>query len=158
MDRRVVDRITIGDARSEREHAYAGEEVSSGVAGGRQTRGWMRFALNVFDDTEVTIACTFAGGDVAQTFDLVVENQVVASHTFRSRESRTVEFRVPLALTRSTTPTALPTITKAAKEKHGENWWYSDDGFMAWNILDAVLGGTPAPTFYPVLRTMEAVQ
>ena len=32
----------------------------------------------------------------------------------------------------------------------------SDDGFMAWNILDAVLGATPAPTFYPVLRTMES--
>jgi hypothetical protein len=31
----------------------------------------------------------------------------------------------------------------------------SDDGFMAWNILDAVLGGTPEPEFYPVLRTME---
>ncbi|MES2179004.1 MAG: M14 family metallopeptidase [Gemmatimonadota bacterium] len=33
----------------------------------------------------------------------------------------------------------------------------SDDGFMAWNILDAVLAGTPAPAIYPVLRTMEAV-
>ena len=29
----------------------------------------------------------------------------------------------------------------------------SEDGFMAWNILDAVLGATPAPEFYPVLRT-----
>jgi hypothetical protein len=33
----------------------------------------------------------------------------------------------------------------------------SDDGLMAWNILDAVLGATPAPEFYPVLRTMEPV-
>ena len=33
----------------------------------------------------------------------------------------------------------------------------SDDGFMAWNILDPVLGTTPAPEYYPVLRTMEAV-
>jgi hypothetical protein len=33
----------------------------------------------------------------------------------------------------------------------------SDDGFMAWNILDAVLAGTPAPSVYPVLRTMNAV-
>jgi hypothetical protein len=33
----------------------------------------------------------------------------------------------------------------------------SDDGLMAWNILDPLLGATPAPTFYPVLRTMEAV-
>ena len=33
----------------------------------------------------------------------------------------------------------------------------SDDGFMAWNILDPMLTATPAPEFYPVLRTMEAV-
>lgn len=33
----------------------------------------------------------------------------------------------------------------------------SDDGFMTWNILDPVLGTTPAPEFYPVFRTMEVV-
>ncbi len=33
----------------------------------------------------------------------------------------------------------------------------SDDGLMAWNILDPVLGATPAPPYYPVLRTMEMV-
>lgn len=32
----------------------------------------------------------------------------------------------------------------------------SDDGFMSWNILDAVLAATPAPAIYPVLRTMES--
>jgi hypothetical protein len=33
----------------------------------------------------------------------------------------------------------------------------SDDGFMAWNILDPILGASPAPEFYPVLRTMETI-
>ena len=33
----------------------------------------------------------------------------------------------------------------------------SDDGLMAWNILDPVLGATPAPQYYPVLRTMETM-
>ena len=33
----------------------------------------------------------------------------------------------------------------------------SDDGFMFWNILDAVLGMTPAPQYYPVLRSMNAI-
>jgi len=33
----------------------------------------------------------------------------------------------------------------------------SDDGLMAWNILDPVLGATPAPEYYPVLRTMDAI-
>jgi hypothetical protein len=34
----------------------------------------------------------------------------------------------------------------------------SDDGLMAWNILDPVLSQTPAPEFYPVLRTMETIK
>ncbi len=33
----------------------------------------------------------------------------------------------------------------------------SDDGFMAWNILDPVLGQSSAPEFYPVLRTNETI-
>jgi hypothetical protein len=33
----------------------------------------------------------------------------------------------------------------------------SDDGFMWWNILDPVLGMTPAPAHYPVLRSMNAI-
>lgn len=34
----------------------------------------------------------------------------------------------------------------------------SDDGFMWWNLLDAVLGQSPAPAYYPVLRSMNAVK
>jgi hypothetical protein len=34
----------------------------------------------------------------------------------------------------------------------------SDDGFMTWNLLDESLGRTPAPEFYPVLRTMDVMQ
>jgi hypothetical protein len=33
----------------------------------------------------------------------------------------------------------------------------SDDGFMAWNILDPILGASPVPEVYPVLRTMETI-
>jgi hypothetical protein len=33
----------------------------------------------------------------------------------------------------------------------------SDDGFMWWNILDAVLGSPQPPQYYPVLRSMTTV-
>jgi hypothetical protein len=33
----------------------------------------------------------------------------------------------------------------------------SDDGFMWWNILDPILGLSPAPSYYPVLRSMNAM-
>jgi hypothetical protein len=34
----------------------------------------------------------------------------------------------------------------------------SDDGFMAWNLLDPLLGASPSPEFYPVLRTLARVE
>ena len=70
-DRRIVDRVTIGDARSEQAHAYEGADVATGTAGDRtfrETRSWMRYALTVFDDTEVTISCTFVGVDTPRMF------------------------------------------------------------------------------------------
>ena len=89
-----------------RTHAYDGADVTSGVAGGRafrETRGWMRYALTVFDDTEVTVACTFLGIDAPRTFELIVENRLVSSYTFRSTETATVDLRVPLELTKGHT-------------------------------------------------------
>ena len=106
-DRRVVDRVVIGDVRMEHDHAYAGDGVTAGVADGRafrQARGWMRYALTVFDDTEVTVACTFLGsGSGPQMVDVLVENHVVASYIFRAVETTTVEFRVPLEITKGRT-------------------------------------------------------
>lgn len=105
-DRRIVDRVTIGDVRSEHEHAYDGDDVTTGVAEGRvfrQTGSWMRYALTVFDDTEVAVACVLLGTAVPRSFDLVVEGRVVASHTFVSAQAATVEFRVPLELTKGRT-------------------------------------------------------
>ncbi len=106
-DRRIVDRVIIGDVVSEESHGYAGGGVTVGTADGRtyrQARGWMRYALTVFDDTEVTLAASFlASGDTARTFDVIVENHLVASHTYRSAETSTVEFRVPFAITRGRT-------------------------------------------------------
>ena len=34
----------------------------------------------------------------------------------------------------------------------------SDDGLMAWGLLDEVLGKTPAPEYYPILKTMTDVK
>jgi hypothetical protein len=107
LDRRIVDRVTVGDPQSEQAHAYAGEGVSIGTSDGRsfrETTGWIRYGLSVFDDTEVTIACAFLGDTgPARTFDVIVEGQVVASQTFKSGAAKTVEFRVPMAITRGRT-------------------------------------------------------
>lgn len=106
LDRRIVDMVTVGDLRGEQEHAYGGGDVTSGVSNGRtfrETRGWLRYGLAVFDDTEVTLAFTFLGTDAPRTFDLIVEGRVVTSYTFRSRFQDTVELGVPFEITKGKT-------------------------------------------------------
>ena len=111
LDRRIVDRVIVGDTKSEGAHAYAADRDTTGVDHGhafRSARGWLRYALSVFDDTEVTIACIFARTgthDRTGGFDLLIENQVVASYEYGppSTLPDTLEVRVPIGLTRGRT-------------------------------------------------------
>ena len=112
-DRRVVDAVEVGNARSEAAHGYAGQDATAGMVNGRsyrEARGWMHYTLNTFDDTDVTISSTFvasAGGrsDVSRTFDLVVEDSVIATRTimFASSAPVVVEIGVPFAITKGKT-------------------------------------------------------
>ena len=108
-DRRVVDIAAAGNAHSEADHGYAGEGASVGAANGktfRQTRGWMRYSLAVFGDTEVTVACTFLGSaGVPLTYDILIEDRLVATRTFTTPSSTpvVVDFTVPFGITRGMT-------------------------------------------------------
>ena len=118
--RRIVDIVKVGDLANERDHDYAGEDVTAGLSAGkpfRQTRNWMRYALKVYEDTEVTVACTFVGGDAP--FELVVEDQLVATHVFTSpsRDPAVAELRVPFALTKG--KTNIMVMLRAAKGANG---------------------------------------
>ena len=113
LDRRVVDVVNVGDARSEASHGYDGYDVSLGVVNGapfRQARGWMHYTLATFDDTDVTIVGTFvgvdsSGGDHSRTFDLVVEDSVIATRTVSAASLApvVVEIDVPFAVTKGKT-------------------------------------------------------
>ncbi len=106
VDRRIVDTVEAGNPSSELVHGYAGDNVSVGVSGGksyRQARGWMHYALKTFDDTPVTIACTFVSVDnEPRRYDIVVEDSVIASRTFAppSNTPLVVEVAVPFSLTK----------------------------------------------------------
>lgn len=111
-DRRIVDSVMVGDARSEADHGYAAHDDSAGVSGGRafrQARGYMRYALTTFDDTEVTIECTFLPGNAPRAYDVVVEDSVVATRTLAAGSESTVvvEVRVPFMLTKGRTNIAV---------------------------------------------------
>ena len=105
-DRRIVDTAEAGNSSSEAVHGYAGDNVSVGVLDGksyRQARGWMHYALKTFEDTPVTVACTFVSTDnVARGYDIVVEDSVLVSRTFTSQSNApsVVEIAVPFSLTK----------------------------------------------------------
>lgn len=111
-DRRIVDWVIAGNAESEASHGYAGHDDLAGVVNDtsyRQARGWMRYALTTFDDTEVTVALTFVGGNAPSNYDVVVEDSLVASRTFAepAGRSKVVEVAVPFSLTKGRTNIAI---------------------------------------------------
>lgn len=110
-DRRVVDRVEAGSAASETMHGYVGHDDTTGTVDGqtyRQARGWLRYALTTFDDTDVTIACTFLGS-VSGDYDLLVEDSLVAARhvAVASDDSTVVEILVPFAVTKGKTSIAV---------------------------------------------------
>lgn len=112
-DRRVVDTAIAGNAESEAAHGFVGQGDESGATDGktwRRARGFMRFALRTFDDTEVTVAWVFAATDtVARRFDVVVEDSLIATRVFQARAgvSPVVEVAVPFAVTHGRTNIAV---------------------------------------------------
>ncbi len=107
--RRVVDVVHVGDPRSERDHEYAGEDVTAGAIGGTrfvQTRGWLRYSLATYDDSEVTVRCTLRDSEGQRlSFELLVEGRSILTHTFVSASAApsTVDVPVPMKVTRGKT-------------------------------------------------------
>jgi len=107
-DRRVVDRVEVGQPSSEARHGYEGMDAVLGHVNGfayRQTRQWLHFALTTYDDTDVTVECTFIGTDgetSARAFDLVVQDSLIASPTLRlaAGADSTLSFSIPFSLTK----------------------------------------------------------
>lgn len=106
IDRRIVDTVEAGNPGSEADHGYAGDDTHVGMLDGksyRQARGWMHYSLKTFDDTPVTIVCTFVSGDhLGGSYDIVVEDSVIASHTASPQWNTptVVEHLVPFSLTK----------------------------------------------------------
>ncbi len=112
-DRRVVDVVVVGNAQSEARHGYYGLDVMSSVVNGqtfRESRAWMHYTMTTFDDTEVTISCTVvrangSSDEVPRSFDLVVEDSVIATRTMAmpSTAPVIVDVTVPFGLTKGKT-------------------------------------------------------
>ena len=117
-DRRVVDTVVAGDEVSEGQHGYLGDRQQIDVVHGQRARrvtSSVRYTLTTFDDTEVTVACTFLGATPGR-YDLLVHDRVVATKqiTPHGDTPTVVEVDVPFPLTRGQA-----TIVVTLRAHHG---------------------------------------
>ncbi len=86
--RRVVDAVIIGDARSERAHNLRGEHTrSDGNAGWRDALdgGWFSYDLMCHKDKKQELVLTYHSTDGGnRTFDILVNGKRIATHTLRT--------------------------------------------------------------------------
>jgi hypothetical protein len=104
-DRRIVDVVEAGNPDNELRHGFAADSTVAGSTGGkawRRTFGWMHYTLKTFEDTPVTLSLTFiADANPSSSYDVVVEDSVVASRTHAGRDSvAVVDIAVPFGVTK----------------------------------------------------------
>ena len=109
LDGRTVDRVVIGNQRSERQHAMKGERTAAGPFGGRQWRhatdgGWFAYELKVLRDNPAELLVHYWGSDAGQReFDILVDGVKIADQKLeRNRPERFYDeiYPIPQDLTK----------------------------------------------------------
>ncbi len=108
IQKRLVDRVAIGEPDSESAHNLQAEKSSSGEHRGEKWRqavrgGWFGYDLRILPDRPMVLLCTYWGGDVGRTFDILVEETKIATQTVNVNfpgDFFDVEYKIPLELTR----------------------------------------------------------
>jgi DUF1680 family protein len=95
LDGRTVDRVQIGNRRSESAHRLAGERDGAGPFNGRMWRhapgGWFSYDVKVDPAQPMQLLCTYWGSDAGgRVFDILVDGRKVA--TERLENNRPGEF------------------------------------------------------------------
>ena len=126
FDARTIDAVAAGDAQSEREHAYAGDNATDGYFEGLRTReardGWFSYELKAVPDRPVTLVCTYRGSEGRRrSFDVLVDGQKIVTESleYHPTEQLDREYALPEPLTRgkehvTVTFQALPQSTAGA--------------------------------------------
>jgi DUF1680 family protein len=108
IQKRLVDRVMIGETESERGHNLQADRSSSGELRGENWRqavngGWFRYDVRVIPGQSMVLLCTYWGSDVGRTFDIFVEGTKIATQTVNVNfpgDFFDVEYEIPSELTR----------------------------------------------------------
>ena len=107
IQKRLVDRVMIGEAESEEEHNLQVDKSSSGELRGEKWRqaangGWFSYEMGAIPGQPLVLLCTYWGSDVGRTFDIFVEGTKIATQTVNVNfpgDFFDVEYKIPAELT-----------------------------------------------------------
>jgi hypothetical protein len=104
---RQIDRVIPGNTASEKAHDLQGEGTRTGPWKGKHWRdaadGWWSWTLAVLPDTPATLLCVYWGSDVGRTFQILVDERLLAEERLENRRPEhfvEVEYPIPAKLTR----------------------------------------------------------
>ncbi len=106
---RTVDRVTIGNAKSEADHKLQGERTQAGPHLDRHWRhanrgGWFSYTLKVLPEQPVILTCSYWGSESgARTFDILVDGKRLATRTLNNDKPDSffdVDYKIPVEWTR----------------------------------------------------------
>jgi hypothetical protein len=92
LEARTVDRVSVGDPRSERAHELQGERTDAGAFGGRNWRhatdgGWFSFSLKVLPGQPQELCVTYWGSDGGgREFDVLVDGEKLATQKLENNK------------------------------------------------------------------------
>ncbi len=122
MEARTLDQVSPGEQQSEVEHGFDGAATRAGSGQGRRSRdaqgGWFSYRLNPAASAGVPLELivTYDGGERDRAFDLLVNDQVIASVELKgAQRDRLVEVAYPLPEELSRAGTM--TVKFASKDK-----------------------------------------
>jgi DUF1680 family protein len=102
----VIDRVQIGDAKSEKEHNFQAYHFSRGETRGRgwvKSPQWFRHDLNVRSEKPMTLSCTYSGDERDCIFDIMIDGLLLTTQTLegqRPGEFLTITYPIPADLIR----------------------------------------------------------
>ena len=108
VEKRLVDRVAVGEDESEKQHNLQSEKSESGELRGERWRhavegGWFSYDLLVLPDTPMVLVGRYWGSETGRTFDILVEGTKIATQTVNVNfpgDFFEVDYKIPLELTR----------------------------------------------------------
>jgi uncharacterized protein len=98
-ERHTLDAVAIGEQQPEVERGFVGEGTETGLHQGRRWRHgrWFQYTLNTQGEPAVDLAVTYWGGDRDRTFDIRVNDVLLATEQLTgARPGEFFEQRYPI--------------------------------------------------------------